>query len=159
MGITQACDQRPSRLPAKPLVLHFTCRGMCVLASQTIPTSPLHSVLLILTSPLHAVLFISTTKPHLGAARLFQPGLFTGNDPTRGSGHGGFKISRVGSGRVIKILRVGSARVIKMLRVGSARVKRFPKKSRGSGRVKRFQNLTGRVKRFSKSRGSGRVGS
>ena len=30
----------------------------------------------------------------------FFPGLFTGHDPTRGSGQGGFKISRVGSGRV-----------------------------------------------------------
>ena len=28
------------------------------------------------------------------------PELFTGHDPTRGSGQGDFKISRVGSGRV-----------------------------------------------------------
>ena len=51
-------------------------------------------------------------------------GLFTGHDPTRGSGQGGFKISRVGSGRV----------------------KRFSK-SRGSGRVMtREIRVTSRVK-------------
>ena len=65
------------------------------------------------------------------------PGLFTGHDPTRGSGQGGFKISRVGSGRVITFQnlmgRVGSGQeVFKISRVGS-------------GRVKRLQNLAGRV--------------
>ena len=68
------------------------------------------------------------------------PGLFTGHNPTRGSGQGGCKFSRVGS---------GGSKHIKTLRVGS-------------GRVKRFQNLAGRVvagQLASKFRGSGRVGS
>ena len=84
-------------------------------------------------------------------------GLFTGHDPTRGSGQGGFKISWVG--------RVGSLR-FKMSRVGSGRVRSgqevFKISRIGSGRVKRLQNLAGRVgsgQEVSKSRGSGRVGS
>ena len=87
-------------------------------------------------------------------------GLFTGHDPTRGSGQGGFKISRVGSRGFQNLAgRVGSDHnFLKFTgRVGSGRVKRFPnlagrvgstgfKTSRvGSGRVKRFQNLAGRV--------------
>ena len=59
-----------------------------------------------------------------------------GHDPTGGSGHGGFKISRVGSGRVITFLnrtgRVGSGQEVSISRVGS-------------GRVNVLQNLAGRV--------------
>ena len=47
-----------------------------------------------------------------------QSGIFTGHDPTRGAGQGGFKISRVGSGRVITFSNLTG-------RVGSGRVKRF----------------------------------
>ena len=71
--------------------------------------------------------------------------------PTRGTDQGGFKISRVGSGRVItfynltgrvgsrgfKISQVGSCRISRLQNLGSGRV--------GSGRVKRIKNLAGRV--------------
>ena len=79
-------------------------------------------------------------------------GLFTGHDPTRGSGRGDFKISRVGSGRVITFKNI-------MGRDGSGQE---VSKSRGSGRVgsigfKISRVGSGRIKKFSKSRRSGRV--
>ena len=91
------------------------------------------------------------------------PRLFTGHDPTRGSGQGGFKISRVGSGRVktfqnvtgrsgrvgsrgFKISRVESGRVSSVQNIaGRARSGRARSGRVRSGRVKRFQNLTSRV--------------
>ena len=66
-----------------------------------------------------------------------KPGLFTGHDPTRGSGQGGFKISRVGSGRVITFENLTG-------RVGSGQ-EDFKISRVGSGRVKRLQHLAGRV--------------
>ena len=108
------------------------------------------------------VLWIGDKKTrikHEGKTRLKKKeklqiaGLFTGHDPN-GSGQGGSKISRVGSGRVITFQkltgRVGSGRVwskgFKISRVGSGRVKRFSK-SRGSGRVMtRKIRVTSRVK-------------
>ena len=76
----------------------------------------------------------------------------TGHDPTRGSGHGGFKISRVGSGQVITFEnltdRVASGQEVSTSR-GSGRV--------GSRGVSVSRVGSGRVNRFSKSRWSGRV--
>ena len=79
-------------------------------------------------------------------------GLFTGHDPTRGSGQVGLKslAGRVGSGHDV-LKYHGSGRVgstgFKISRVGSGRVGSIGFKiSRvGSGRAKKFQNLAGRV--------------
>ena len=79
------------------------------------------------------------------------PGLFTGHAPTRGSGQKGFKMSRVGSGRVRRCSeshgwgQVGS-RGFQISRVRS-------------GRVKRFSNLTGRVESGHEVLKMSRVGS
>ena len=79
---------------------------------------------------------------------------------SRGSGHvgsRGFKISRIGSGRVTRLQNISG-------RVGSGWVKRFPNLAGrvgsgrvGSGRVGSGRVGSGRVKRFSRSRWSGRV--
>ena len=55
---------------------------------------------------------------HATGMRLKYPGVFTGHDPTRVSGQGDFKMSRVGSGRV-------GSRSFEISRVGSGRVKSF----------------------------------
>jgi len=74
------------------------------------------------------------------------PGLF--------AGHGVFKMSRVGSGRV------GSGSVQNLTdRVRSGRVKGFQISRVGSGRVKSFSNLTGRVGSGQEVMKSSRVGS
>ena len=65
-----------------------------------------------------------------------EAGLFAGHTPTRGSGHGVFKMSRVGSGQEIsKISWVGLGRVKKRISNLAGRV--------GSGHS--FSNLAGRV--------------
>ena len=82
-----------------------------------------------------------------------RSGLFVGHDPARGSGHGVFKMSRVGSSRFRKFSnsygmgRVGSRR-FQISPVGSDRVKSFSNLMDrvGSGRVKRFLIVTGRVR-------------
>ena len=86
---------------------------------------------------------------------LLSPGLSTGPDPLRGSGQGGFKMSRVRSDRVIVFKnftsRVGSGQQVLKSRE-SGRVGSRGLKSRGSGRVGSCQEVW-------KSRGSIRVGS
>ena len=73
-------------------------------------------------------------------------------------------VTRIVAGRVGSGRRIGSGQeIFKISRVGSGRVRRFSK-SRGLGRVGSggFQNLPGRVgsgQEVFKSRGSGRVGS
>ena len=72
--------------------------------------------------------------------------LFAGLDSTRGSGQEGLKMLRVGWGRVGSG-RVGSGGVRNVTgRVGSTS---FQFSRIGSGRVKRFSNITGRVIVFS----------
>ena len=85
-------------------------------------------------------------------------GLFTGHDSTRGSGHGVFKMPRVGS--------VGSGSVQTLTgRVRSGRIGSRGFKSRGSGHrsgqefEKKSRVRSGRVKNFIKPHGSGQVGS
>ena len=69
------------------------------------------------------------------------PGLFAGHDPTRGSGDGVFKVSRVGSGRV------GSGQESSKSQ-GSGRVgsRGFQISRAGLGRVNIFSSLTGRIR-------------
>ena len=65
-----------------------------------------------------SMILLVLLRAHATGMRLKYPGVFTGHDPTRVSGQGDFKMSRVGSGRVVVLENLTG-------RVGSGRIKKF----------------------------------